>query len=167
MGELTVALDSYREWLEEDEERARVTLTVPCELVRGVEVEAEVGKHVVKVDEPRTLGGGGTAPNPVNYALVALGSCTAIGLGYWSDRLGISFDSVRVVAEGDLDVRGNLGFEEGVKPSFNSVRMTIHIVGSESAERYDELTRTVSTYSPLLELFTSETPVTTTLEVDQ
>lgn len=166
MGELTEALESYREWLDEDERRAQVTLTVPCELVRGVEVEAEVGRHLVKVDEPRRLGGGGTAPNPVSYALVALGSCSAIGLGYWSDRLGIGFDSIRIVVEGDLDVRGNLAFQEGVKASFSSVRIEIHIVGSERAERYDELAQTVNAYSPLLELFTTEIPVTTTLEVN-
>lgn len=166
IGELTEALDSYRDWLDEDPRRADVTLAVTCELVDGVEVEASVGRrHVVKVDEPRRVGGRGTAPNPVNYALAALGSCAAIGFGYWSDLLEIPFDSVQVHVEGDVDPRGTFGFDDETARGFSSVRVMAQIAGPESPERYEELARTVDAHSPLLELFTGHIPVTTSLEL--
>ena len=42
------------------------------------------------VDEPPRTRGGGSAPNPVEYALASLGSCQAITFRFWAEHLGIS-----------------------------------------------------------------------------
>ncbi|MDX1448983.1 MAG: OsmC family protein, partial [Acidimicrobiia bacterium] len=93
------------------------------------------------------------------YALATLGACEAIGYRIWSEKLGVSFDEVRVTVEGDLDLRGPFTNER--YPGFQSVRMTVFIRGREPADRYAELERQVEANSPVLALFRDPIPVAT------
>jgi len=72
--------------------------------------------YTFTVDEPAKLGGGGAAPNPVQYALTSLGSCQAITYRFWAEHLGISLDKLTVRVEGDLGIRGFSGFNDSVRP---------------------------------------------------
>lgn len=165
MGELAVAVESYRQWLDADEQRGEVTLSVSCEWLGGAEVAVEVGRRTVKVDEPETLGGGGTAPNPVGYLMTALGSCVVIGLSYWSDMLEIPFDSAHVVVEGDIHPGAAYGLGDGVKLSFSDLRIEIRISGPEPRERYEKLVAQMNAHSPLIETLNNPMPLSTRLEV--
>lgn len=144
-----------------------MTLSVSSEWLGGTEVAVEVGRHTVKVDEPKTLGGGGTAPNPVGYLMTALGSCVVIGLSYWSDILEIPFDSAQVAVEGDIHPGGAYGLGEGVRPSFRDLRIEIQVSGSEPHDRYEELVAQMNSHSPLIETLNSPIPVSTRIEVRQ
>jgi putative redox protein len=53
----------------------------------GVDSTATVRQFSAHVDEPPTLGGKDTAPNPVEYILVALGSCQEITYLLYADAL--------------------------------------------------------------------------------
>ena len=158
-------LDQMRQALTADGRRGATSLKVECDLRELYAVEVTAGRHFIEVDEPRAFGGAGTAPNPAGYALAALGSCEAIGFRIWSELLGVPFDSVRVVVEGDIDLRGALGVGEGVRPGFTEVRMTVTITGGEPADRYEQLAEAVKAHSPLLDTFERPIPVTATLEV--
>ena len=96
------------------------------------EVEVRTATHAFTVDEPPALGGGGTAPNPVEYALASLGSCQAITYRFWAEHLGVAFDKLTVTVEGDLDIRRFLGVDESVRPGFSAVRVRVGITGPES-----------------------------------
>lgn len=166
MGELAHAAESYRRWLDDDEQRGEVTLTVSCGWLGGTEVAVQVGRHTVRVDEPKRLGGGGTAPNPVGYLMAALGSCAVIGLSYWSDILEIPFDSAEVVVEGDIHPGGAFALGDGIGPSFSELRMEIRVSGSEPRDRYEELVAKMNSHSPLLETLNSSTPVSTSIRIN-
>lgn len=77
MASLKQSIEAHRQALAEEPQRAPFTLTVECDLAEGYQAEVVVGRHPVKVDEPRAMGGTGTAPAPVAYAMVASGSCEA------------------------------------------------------------------------------------------
>lgn len=166
MGELAGAVESYREWLDEDEKRGELTLTVSCTWLGGAQAAVEVGRHTVRADEPKSLGGGGTAPNPVGYLMAALGSCVVIGLSYWSDILEIPYESAEVVVEGDIHPGGAYALRDGVSPSFSALRMEIRVSGPEPKDRYEQLVAKMESYSPLLETFNRPVPVSTTLTVE-
>jgi len=133
------------------------------DLIGTCEVAVQIGDKMVKVDEPESLGGSGRAPNPVEYALGSLGSCQAITYRFWSEKLGIHIDKLRVEVRGDLDVRGVFGIQNGVRPGFGKVDVKVHLTGPESPERYEELRRAVDTHCPVLDIFANAVPVRTHL----
>lgn len=148
-----------------DPSNARALFRVHQELVGVTEVHGTTGSgHRVVIDEPAALGGANAGANPVEYALAALGSCQAITYRFWAAQLGVEFDSLRVEVEGDLDVRGFFGLDDAVRPGYEEVRVTVHITGPESAERYAELQRQVDEHCPVLDLFANPVSVITEVQ---
>ncbi|MBF6241014.1 OsmC family protein [Nocardia otitidiscaviarum] len=119
--------------------------------------------HTVAVDEPTALGGEDTAANPVEVYLASLISCQIVTYRFWAQRLGIIVDELSVRAEGDLDVRGFFGLDDGARPGFQRVRVTVRVSGPETEQTYAELRLAVDAHCPVLDLTTGTTPVETTL----
>jgi uncharacterized OsmC-like protein len=154
-----------RKAVADDPANAQALFSAQGTLVGVTEVDIRTGAHTFKVDEPPALGGADVAANPVQYALASLGSCQAITYRFWAAQLGISFDTVTVRVEGDLDIRGFFGFdtqpsEPGVRPGFTAVRIQVSVTGPESEQRYAELAAAVDEHCPVLDLFKNPVPVT-------
>lgn len=108
---LTTLIADTRKAVADDAANAQAVFSARGTLVGVTQVDVRTGTHTFKVDEPPALGGADAAANPVQYALAALGSCQAITYRFWAEQLGISFDSLTVRVEGDLDIRGFSGFD--------------------------------------------------------
>jgi len=160
---LTTLIADTRKAVGDDPANAQAVFTAQGTLVGVTEVDVRTGTHTFKVDEPPALGGADVAANPVQYALASLGSCQAITYRFWAEQLGISFDSLSVRLEGDLDIRGFFGFDDAVRPGFSAIRVDVTVTGPESAERYQELAAAVDAHCPVLDLFANPVPVTRTL----
>lgn len=132
----------------------------------GLRSEIRIGRHTVVVDEPPSLGGEDGAPNPVETALAALLSCQVVTYRVWAAKLGIPLDDIAVDVDGDLDVRGFLGFDDAVRPGFGGVRVHVRLSGPAEPQRYRELAAAVDEHCPVLDLFRNTTPVTVTLATD-
>lgn len=144
-----------------EQPQPRVTVPARCVLVGPTAVEVRLGGRIVAVDEPHALGGQGTAPTPEQYALAALGACEAIAFRYWSDRLGIPFQDLRVEVRGDIDLRASLGLSEAARPGYRDVRMAVQVAGREPEARYVQLLRAVDEHAPVLDVFRNEVRVET------
>ena len=149
-----------REAVAADPANAQALFSAQGTLVGVTEVDVRTGAHTFKVDEPPALGGADVAANPVQYALASLGSCQAITYRFWAAQLGISFESLAVRVEGDLDIRGFFGFDDTVRPGFTAIRVEVIVTGPESPERYAELAAAVDEHCPVLDLFKNPVPVT-------
>jgi uncharacterized OsmC-like protein len=163
MPPLETLIAGTRKAIAADAAKAQVVFTAEGTLVGVTEVDIRTGRHTFKVDEPPSLGGGNVAANPMQYALASLGSCQAITYRVFAAQLGIELDSVTVRVEGDLDVRGLLGFDDRVRPGFSAVRVEVSVAGPESPERYAELADVVDAHCPVLDLFANPVPVTRAL----
>ena len=117
------------------------------------------GGHKFTVDEPEALGGSNVAANPVEYALAALGSCQAITYRVWAAQLGVKLDKVEIGIDGDIDLRGFFGIDDGIRAGFNAVRINVSLSGPEHAARYEELAAEVDAHCPVLDLFRNPVPV--------
>ena len=160
MTSLGTVIANTRKAVAEDPAAAQALFSTHGTLTGITEVDIRTGSHTFTVDEPPALGGGGIAPNPVEYALASLGSCQAITYRFWAEQLGISFDSLTVRVEGDLDIRGFFGFDDAVRPGFSAVRVQVAVSGPETAERYQQLAAAVDEHCPVLDLFKNPVPVT-------
>jgi uncharacterized OsmC-like protein len=152
-------IDDNRRGIEAEPVKAKAVFRVTGDLVGLTEVDLKAREHAVKVDEPPSLGGQDLGANPVEHALIALASCQAITYRFWAARLGIELDGLEVSVEGDLDVRGFFGFDDGVRPGFTEIRLEVTPTGPEAAGRYQELAEAVDAHCPVLDLFTNPTPV--------
>lgn len=124
-----------------------------------------VGRHTVQTDEPASLGGQDSAPNPVEYALASLLSCQVVTYRFWAVKLGIEVDDINVSIDGDLDLRGFFGLDEQTRAGFDEIRVSVQVHGPETTQRYLELRAAVDAHCPVLDLFTGVTTVRTALTV--
>lgn len=159
------AVDAVRTVFEKDPGRAAVRIRAEARLEEGTAVVIQAGTHSLAADEPKSVGGTGTAPNPIQMVLSSLASCQAITYRYWSELLGIRLDAITVRVEGDVDQRGFFGFAEDVPAGPTPVRCTVTVEGPESPERYEELRRSVDAHCPVLDVFTTALAVERHLEV--
>jgi uncharacterized OsmC-like protein len=162
---VTAAITANEEAIAADAGRARVVFKTEGSLVGPTHVQLVSRGHVLEVDEPDVLAGTDKFANPVEYALASLASCQAITYRFWAAKLGIALDGVEVAVEGDLDLRGFFGLDEGVRPGFTGIRLDITPLGPDSADRYRELADAVDAHCPVLDLFANATPIERRLAV--
>ena len=58
--------------------------------------EVTVGKHHFRVDEPASIGGTDSAPDPYDYLLASLGACTSMTVGLYARKKQIPLEGVTV-----------------------------------------------------------------------
>ncbi|WP_078311267.1 MULTISPECIES: OsmC family protein [unclassified Mycobacterium] len=160
---LNAITDATRAAVADNPSAATVVFKASARPEGTVGSEITLGKYRVHVDEPPSLGGQHTAPNPVEYYLASLLSCQVVTYRFWAERLGIHVDTLSASAEGDLDVRGFFGLDDSVRPGFQQIRVTVTVSGPDSDERYRELQEAVDAHCPVLDLTTGSTPVRTQL----
>ncbi len=64
--------------------------------VSGFAQEVTVGKYTLRVDEPLSAGGTESAPDPYDYLLTALGSCTSMTVGWYARHHKIPLENITV-----------------------------------------------------------------------
>lgn len=146
-----------------DVAKAAVVFRATGSGVSGVATDIRIGRHSSLIDEPPALGGTDAAPNPVETALAGLLSCQVVTYRFWAAKLGIPLEDIHIETQGDLDVRGFLGLDDGVRPGFGDVRVKVRLSGPASAEQYRALQAAVDQHCPVLDLFSNPTPVSTEL----
>lgn len=102
----------------------------------------------IRIDEPLELGGTNTAPNPQEVLLAATNACMTVGYAAVATLMGIELKSLEIEIGGDIDLRGFLALDEGVKPGYDALHYTVRIESNASAEQLRELHEAVVATSP-------------------
>jgi putative redox protein len=98
---------------------SEIVVTLPG----GRRVDAQVGAHVVRTDQPRDNGGDDTAPSPFELFLASIGTCAGIFVQGFCARRDLPTAGIRIVErmqyapDGaltgvDLDIQVPPGFPE-------------------------------------------------------
>jgi len=115
---------------------------------------------VLNTDHPAVLVGNDNGPTPAEYLLHALGACLMSGLGNIAAARGIELDEVTATVEGDIDLRGILGIDAGVRNGFEGIRVLFHVKGAAEAEKLAALVQQSQARSAVYDVVTNGVPVT-------
>ena len=102
----------------------------------------------IVADEPRELLGTDSAPNPQELLLSAVNACMMVGYVAQASVRGITLTDCRIETEGELDLRGFLGLDDGVPAGYRRINYTVHLEGNGTREQYEEIHRAVMATSP-------------------
>jgi len=89
----------------------------------GRRVDAQVGRHLVRTDQPASAGGEDSAPSPFEHFLAAIGTCAGIFVQGFCQKRGLPTEGIRirqqvhyredgVLAGVDLDIEVPASFPE-------------------------------------------------------
>ena len=117
--------------VQDDPAKANAVFRAKSELTEGFRADVSVRDFSFLSDEPKELGGTDLGPNPVEYVLGAFAACQEIVIKAYATVLGIDVISVKVEAEGSLDLHGFLNLSEE-RPGFTGVTFKTVIETSES-----------------------------------
>jgi uncharacterized OsmC-like protein len=149
--------------IKDDASKAKTTWAAHVSWKGGFASESRVRSfEPLQSDEPAALGGGDTAPNPVEQLLGALGNCLAVGYAANATVAGIELKDVRVDVKGDIDLRVFLGLADG-HAGFDSVTATVTIDSDAPRDQLEALHATVLRSSPVGHTIGNAVPVDITL----
>ena len=63
----------------------------------GKRVDAHLGAHVVRTDQPVSGGGEDSAPSPFNLFLASIGTCAGIYVAGFCQKRGLPTEGIRIV----------------------------------------------------------------------
>jgi uncharacterized OsmC-like protein len=127
----------------------------------------EVKRHFdIDVDEPYELLGQNSAPNPQEMLMTALNACIMVGYVAGAATKGITLEKVEIETDGELDLRGFLGIDPGVRPGYESIRYTVRIKGNGTRQQFQEIHETVMKTSPNYFNVSKPIRIDATLEVE-
>ena len=116
----------------------------------------------VASDEPPTLGGTDSAPNPVEQLLAALGNCLPVGYAANATAYSITLHGLRIELAGRLDLGAFLGLRPG-HAGFDAITATVHLDTDADPEHAQRLHHAVVVSSPVGHTLQAAIPVAITL----
>lgn len=103
------------------------------------------------VDEPTNLGGTDEGPNPLEYLLGALSTCTSIMVAFIAKEQNFAYKGLEFSNSGTLDLRGLNGVE-GVTTYFQTITFEAVFETEESQEKLVTLKEAVEKRCPVYNL---------------
>jgi uncharacterized OsmC-like protein len=116
--------------------------------------------YTTDADHPEVLVGKDNGPTPAEHLLQALGSCLTSGLANIAAARGIELGEVTARVEGDIDLRGILGLDDGVRNGFEGIRVMFYVRGDAEAEQLARLVEQSRERSAVYDVVTHGVPVT-------
>lgn len=153
------ALQQFAEGVSQNPDNAKAKFSVTTDwegqtrtvaTVKSYDLQGKTYQHDFKIaaDEPATLLGRDSAPNPQELLMAALNACMSVGYIATAATLGVTVRSLQIETEGELDLRGFLGLDENVNPGYDQVRYTVRIDADGTPEQMEAIHKTVIRTSP-------------------
>jgi uncharacterized OsmC-like protein len=114
-------------------------------------------------DHPLAFAAQDNGITPVEYVLVALGSCLTAGIASIAQQRKIQLRSVQATVEAEHDLHGILGADPQIRNGFNGVRVSYKIDADATADEVKALVAQSQKRSAVYDILTNPTHVTVEL----
>lgn len=123
------------------------------------------GERVVEADFAPFMGGGGLAPDPVQFCLYGLAACYAGTFASVAAMEGVELRELRVAIENKLDLSRTFGLSEN--HIIEGVEIELSVKSDAPREKLEEIKRLADERCPGVECLTRPIPLTTRLDVGE
>jgi uncharacterized OsmC-like protein len=106
---------------------------------KGFLQEVAIGKYNFKVDEPVSVGGTESAPDPYDYLLAALGACTSMTVGFYARQNKIPLEDITVSLRHSRIHARDCEDCETKAGMLDRIDLDIKLAGPLSAEQHTKL----------------------------
>jgi uncharacterized OsmC-like protein len=111
-------------------------------------------------DHPEIFASEDHGATPVEFVLVALGSCLTAGVAAIAQHRGIQLRSVSAKIEGAMDIQGILGIDSDVRNGFSGIKVTYEIDADATPDEIKALVAQSQKRSAVFDIITNPTNVT-------
>src|SRR5215510_3245427 len=111
-------------------------------------------------DHPEVFASEDNGATPVEFVLVALGSCLTAGVAAVAQHRKIQLRSVAATVEGSMDLQGILGIDADVRNGFSGIKVTYDIDADASRDDIKALVAQSQKRSAVFDIVTNPTNVT-------
>ena len=125
----------------------------------GAEDTSRGESFVVDAGEPAVLLGTDTGPNPAEHLLHALAACLTTSLVYVAAARKVRLTAVESWLEGEMDVRGALGVDDGPRNGFERISVRFAVEGDAPEEKLREIVARAKERSAVYDMVTNGVPV--------
>ena len=87
---------------------ATTTSEMIVTLPGGKRVDTQIGKHVLRTDQPASAGGEDSAPTPFDLFLASLGTCAGIFVAGFCQKRGLPTEGIRIAQRNHFDPESGL-----------------------------------------------------------
>ena len=127
--------EPLKEKYRSDPDSSRITLKADgAQTETPAACSVDIGRALYRAEAHRGVGGSGSAACSGDLLLGALAACAQITCQLVAAAMGIRVESIRVQAEGDLDLRGTLGLSREVPVGFERIRLSFHVQAPGATE---------------------------------
>jgi uncharacterized OsmC-like protein len=119
----------------------------------------DIRNFKVFADEPPELGGRDGAPSPLEYILVAHGTCVNYMTFFIAKELGIPVRSTEIEVEASLDPAKFAGTDRSVRAGYQSIKVNIKVDADATPDQLAKLREEVEARCPVSDNITNATPV--------
>ena len=113
-----------------------------------------------QADHPEIFASEDQGATPVEFVLVALGSCLTAGVAAVAQHRGIQLRKVSATIEGAMDLAGILGIDSDVRNGFSGIKVTYDIDADATKDEIKALVAQSQKRSAVFDIITNPTNVT-------
>jgi len=127
------------------------------------EVSFEGGKVVFESDQPKSLGGGGTRPGPLQYCFFGLVACYTATFAAMASQMGIKLRKLTAKLEGNLNFSRVFGLSR--EPVMEEIRIALEVESDAPKEKLEEAEKLAHERCPAVFALTEPVKLNTTLNI--
>ena len=130
--------------------------TTSKDFVMGSQNIVRNTEYKMQYDYPNQFSGQGRGPTVCEACMGALGACLTQTIAGHATSRDIKIDSIEIIVEGDLDMRGWTGISNDVRPGAQQLRVKMNIKSDTATkEQINELYEIGKRFSPAFDTITN------------